>query len=133
MESFIADFVQFLSTFAKFPHLLRVLSWNLALTFQSEAIFKSFSKSWGNSYIQFLVIIMWLHFTCSKGKASLNVKKSQDILWQLVWKTFACFLFSYQYVKTAKMSIFWKKNRKSSHKYSRAAIKLTFGAKFELE
>ena len=45
---------------------------------------KSFVDSWGTSYIQPLMIIIYFRFTCGDRKIYQNVKKCQHILWRIV-------------------------------------------------
>ena len=40
---------------------------------------KSFSNSWGNSYIQCLLLIITIHFTCGDKKILSNLKKTLKI------------------------------------------------------
>ena len=63
MESLIANFIQFCTANAKFLFLQGRLGARLCVTqfrdfTKISSFFKSFDNSWGNAYIQFVVIMI---------------------------------------------------------------------------
>ena len=84
--------------------------------------FKSFSNLWDNSYIPFLVIIVYFHFTCGKAKLCLQVKKSPNIFWLVARKIFLLLPISFKCTKTPEMSPFGREGKIFFYKNCRGAI-----------
>ena len=72
-----------------------VLSFSGSFLIFSDLILRSHGNSWGNSYISCLLLIIMLCFTCGEQKNWQNIKKSQNIMFIIVYKFLFCFLCIY--------------------------------------
>ena len=72
-----------------------VLSFSGSFLIFSDLILRSHGNSWGNSYISCLLLIIMLCFTCGEQKNWQNIKKSQNIMFIIVYTFLFCFLCIY--------------------------------------
>ena len=111
------------SLMEKFIFLCNVSKGRLMSTANVREIYANlnlFHNSSCNSYIQFLVVIIYFHFSVSKWKLSKG--ESVNILWGIVVKISFCFLFLWECGKKPKMILFYKIKVKHLHKYPTALL-----------
>ena len=83
--------------------------WDLLNIFHFPNILslKMFGNPWYKLYVTCLLLIFTIPFTCGERKIWYNIKKSQYIMTNIVWKTFVCILCLHLELQIWKTVIFW--------------------------